>query len=179
MATSFKKEFEKLEAQRESVFELLKGMDDNTLNKIPSPGAWSVATVIRHLIAAESMSLQYLRKKTQDTSRSAGTGVKHELKMLQVKAVFAFDIKFKAPDLVNPEVKFETAAELRNEWAALRNETAQLLEKLSEEELKKEIWKHAIAGKLNAHQMLRFFGLHTGRHISQIKKTLRKVSDTH
>ena len=45
----------------------------------------------------------------------------------------------------------------------------------SEADLKKEIWKHAVAGKMNISQMLAFFNMHFNRHRKQVYRTLAEL----
>ncbi len=167
--------FDALEKDRKKLFDSLQSLNTDELNAKPDEKSWSVATTIRHLILAEEMSLRYLSKKTVDTSKAANTGLKNVWRMLLIKGVFFFDIKFKAPAIVNPEVSAETLEQLEQSWSAIRADTYKILAKLSEADTQKELWKHALAGKLNVQQMLNFFALHASRHTAQIERTVRVV----
>ena len=70
MNAQLEKEFTQLETERKNLFSELKNYSDDVINKKPRPEAWSVAEVIIHLITAEEMSLKYLSKKIQDTSKA-------------------------------------------------------------------------------------------------------------
>lgn len=167
--------FDALEKDRKKLFDSLKSLTTDELNAKPDEKSWSVATTIRHLILAEEMSLRYLQKKTMDTARAEKTGLKNIWRMLLVRGVFFFDIKFKAPAIVDPEVTHETLEQLEQSWSAIRADTYKILAKLSEADTQKELWKHALAGKLNVQQMLSFFALHASRHTAQIERTVRVV----
>lgn len=175
MNASLNKEFLQLEEERKKLLNELKQYSDDIINKKPAPEKWSVAEVIAHLITAEEMSLKYLLKKTQDTSREGKEGVKHQFRWLLVKIVFAFDIKFKAPDIVEPKLGYQSLADLEIHWTKVRQQTLELLGRLSDEELNKTLWKHAIAGKMNLHHMVEFFGTHYRRHKMQIGRTIAAV----
>jgi uncharacterized damage-inducible protein DinB len=175
MNTRLEKQFHYLEKERKQLFGELKQYSDEVINKKPAPEKWSVAEVIAHLITAEEMSLKYLLKKTQDTSREGKEGIKHQFRWLLVKIVFAFDIKFKAPEIVEPKLGYQSLANLEAHWAQVRLQTSELLDRLSDDELNKTLWKHAIAGKMNLHHMLEFFGIHYRRHKRQIERTLAAV----
>lgn len=176
MLPTLQQKFDVIENERKQLFLSLQNVSDEKLNQKPNDKAWSIATVIRHLMMAEEKSLNYLLKKLQDTSQSQNTGWKNAWRFVQVKAVFFFNIKFKAPELVNPEETFNTQAELNDEWTALRSQLKSALEKISEEDSKKELWKHALAGKMNPNQMLDFFALHFSRHRGQIDRTVNAVA---
>lgn len=175
MNCQLEKEFLKLEDEREKFFNELKNYDDDLLNKQPAPSKWSVAEVIAHLITAEEMSLKYLSKKIQDTSKEKPETLKSKYRWLLVQIVFTFNIKFKAPEIVEPKMGYQSLATLEAKWSDVRNQTLQVLQKLSDEEVNKTLWKHAIAGKMNLQHMVQFFGMHYNRHKKQIERTLKAV----
>lgn len=175
MNAQLEKKFLQLEEERKNLFGELKNYSDDVINKKPSPEKWSVAEVIAHLITAEEMSLKYLSKKIQDTSKEKGEGLKHKCRWLLVQIVFTFNIKFKAPEIVEPKMGYQSLTTLETKWIDVRNQTLQVLQKLSDEEVNKTLWKHAIAGKMNLHHMLQFFGVHYNRHKKQIERTLKAV----
>lgn len=175
MNASLEKEFLQLEEERKKLFAELKNYTDDIINKKPAPEKWSIAEVISHLIAAEEMSLKYLLKKTLDTTREGKEGIKHKWRWLLVQIVFAFNIKFKAPDIVEPKTGYQPLNSLETKWNLVRQETLDKLRQLSVEETEKTLWKHAIAGKLNLRHMVQFFGVHYKRHLKQINRTLQQV----
>ena len=175
MNNRIEKQFTQLEDERKQLFSELKNYDDDLLNKKPAPGKWSVAEVIAHLITAEEMSLKYLMKKTQDTSLAKPEGLKNKWRWLLVKIVFSANLKYKAPEIVEPKSDYESLANLETHWTKVRLQTLSVLTKLSDDELNKELWKHAVAGKMNLHHMVQFFGIHFRRHRKQIERTLKAV----
>lgn len=175
MNKKLEKEFLQLEEERKNLFKELKSHSEEMLNKYPKPEAWSVAEVIAHITAAEEMSLKYLLKKTQDTSREGGETFKHKLRWLLVNVVFSFNLKYKAPEIVEPKRGYHSLANLEMQWAKIRLQTLSVLDKLSDQELNKTLWKHAVAGKLNLHHMVQFFRIHFLRHKKQIERTLAAV----
>lgn len=175
MNAQLEKQFLQLEEERKTLFSDLKNYTDDIINKKPSSEKWSVAEVIVHLITAEEMSLKYLSKKIQDTSKEGSESFKHKYRWLLVQIVFTFNIKFKAPEIVEPKMGYQSLANLETKWSDVRNQTLQVLQKLSEEETEKTLWKHAIAGKMNLHHMVQFFGVHYNRHKKQIDRTLASV----
>lgn len=176
MNTTLLKRYGQIETDRKNLFAELKSYSDETLNKKPAPEAWSVAEVIAHLISAEEGSLKYLQKKLLDTSKAEREGLKHKWRWLLVNIVFAFHIKFKAPKIVEPQPGYYNLADLESKWAGIRSEIHNILEKLPDSEAQKDIWKHAVAGKLNVYRMVQFFGIHAKRHKGQIDRTLKIVT---
>lgn len=175
MNVLIEKQFNQLEKDRKQLFEMLRVNSDELINQKPAADTWSIAEVIAHLIVAEEMSLKYLSKKVLDTSKARPEGLKSKWRWLLVQIVFTFNIKFKAPEIVEPNLGYQSLADLETKWGHIRAQTYQVLAKLSDEEVNKELWKHALAGKLNLHHMLQFFGVHFNRHKTQIERTLRAV----
>ena len=176
MNPRLKSDFDKLETSRKNLFNSIKNYSDEKLNQKPSPEAWSVTQVLQHLITSEEASLRYLQKKTLDTSRSAKAGMKGGVKLFLTKLTFSIPIKFNSPETMLPAETFVPIKELETKWEKLRNDTWQLLSKLSDEELEKELWKHMLLGKMNIYQMLDFFDFHFERHRGQVERTIEKVN---
>ena len=175
MNTQMEEQFNRLETERKNLFHDLKKYTDEQLNQKPSPQAWSVAEVIAHVMAAEEYSLKYLQKKVQNTNDSPSEGIKQKWRWLLIKSVFSCNIKFKAPEIGEPKVGYTELTTLYARWTGTRTEIAKILSKLSDKELNKTLWKHAVAGKLNLHHMVQFFGIHFKRHKKQIERTLAVV----
>ena len=168
-------QFNDLEKSRKALFDDLRNNSDEIINEKPSLEKWSIAQVIEHLIMAEEASLEYLKKKTQDTSKVPVAGFKNQWRFLIVQTVFFMNVKYKSPAYIDPPVKFVRVAELDARWTKVRSELLALLNRLPEHDLNKEIWKHAIAGKMNIRQMLAFFTIHFNRHRKQVYRTLAEV----
>ena len=175
MNATLQKQFDQLEKSRKDLFEDLSSYDDEIINKRPKPGVWSIAQVVEHLIKAEESSLHYLQKKTQDTSKVPVAGLGSRWRYFLTAAVFMTNIKYKSPDLILPTDSYATIKHLNQHWAKVRKDTYELLNRLPEADLKKEIWKHAIAGKMNVSQMLAFFNIHFNRHRKQVYRTLAEL----
>ncbi len=175
MNAKLQQQFNDLEESRKALFYDLRGQDDTIINKKPSGEAWSIAQVMEHLIMSEELSLKYLQKKTLDTSKAQVAGIGSHWRFFLTRTVFVMNIKYKAPSLINPPANFVSIKQLEERWKAVRSETLKLLNQLPEADLKKEIWKHAIAGKMNIEQMLAFFAIHFNRHRKQVYRTLEEV----
>jgi hypothetical protein len=81
--------------------------------------------------------------------------------------------KFKAPKTVVENTKPSTSLqELEQEWTTVRNELKIVLEKFNDDQIKRKIYKHVVAGKLNIQQTLLFFREHVIHHQQQIKRLL-------
>jgi uncharacterized damage-inducible protein DinB len=170
--TKLQQIFDSLETQRNQLFTSLNGLAVEKLNQQPTNG-WSINQVIAHLIAAERLSVLYLRKKIQAINEVENTGLIEELKMIVIILSQRLPFKFKAPKTVVENTKSSTSLhQLEQEWNAVRNELKIVLEKFNDDQIKRKIYKHVVAGKLNIQQTLLFFREHIIHHQQQIKRLL-------
>jgi uncharacterized damage-inducible protein DinB len=164
--------YSSLETERIQLFDSLKNLSSEKLNH-QAEGKWSINQVIAHLIAAEKMSVLYLTKKLQGIDEAKNTGLVEELKMVALIISQRLPFKFKAPRVVVENTPNSTdLKQLEQEWNAVRIELKALLEKIKDNQIKRKIYKHVIAGKLNIQQALIFFREHIIHHQPQIKRLL-------
>ncbi len=172
MNSKLQQTFDSLETQRSQVFTSLKNLSGEKLNQQPQNG-WSINQVIAHLITAERLSIVYLHKKIQAVNEVENTGLLEELKMIVLIISQRLPFKFKAPKVVVENTKPSTNLhQLEQEWNAVRNELKIVLEKFNDDQVKRKIYKHVVAGKLNIQQTLLFFREHIIHHQQQIKRLL-------
>ncbi len=160
---------------RIQLFKDLQSYPEEIIQKRPSPGAWSVAEIIAHLIAGEEYVYSYTDKKLKDGTRSAKTGLLARIKRDILKVAFALPINFKVPKSVVPSTEHATLKELDVKWEQIAKTRHALLNSLDESEFNKDIWKHPRVGKINFVQMIDFSIDHCRRHEGQIKRTLIAV----
>ncbi len=164
--------FHSLEAQRSELLKTLKTVSAEKLNTQVDNG-WSINQIIAHLIAAEKLSVAYIQKKIQAVDEVGDTGLIEELKMVALKLSQRLPLRFKAPRVVveNTSTSADIFA-LEQEWIIARQQLKGLLEKLSDDQINRKIYKHVRAGKLNIQHMLIFFSEHIIHHQPQIKRLL-------
>lgn len=159
-----------LEAQRIQLLDSLKNLPSEKLNHKPK-GKWSINEIVAHLITAERISVQYLTKKIQGIDEVDNTGLIEELKMIGLILSQRLPLKFKAPRVVVENTpSLSDLNQLEQEWITARGNLKVLLEKIGDDQLRKRIYKHVRAGKLNIQQALIFFREHVIHHHPQIQK---------
>lgn len=152
-------------------------MSEEQFSKQPKQG-WSVSQVIQHLILTEQISLKYMQKKIQNENLQK-VNLLPRIKLRLVDLAFHLNMKFNAPKIVSPESEIETfhnmdKKTLLNKWLALSIEIKEFLKKLPEGLLKKQIYRHPFAGRLNAFDAAYFWAFHIEHHWKQIGK-IRKI----
>jgi uncharacterized damage-inducible protein DinB len=166
------KQFDKLETQRANLLKLVSPLSSEQLSAHPE-GKWSIAQILSHLIASEQLSVKYLNKKILGINESPPTGLKEELVMVMLAFSQRFPFRFKAPKvLVENTTTYQSLDQLKQAWEKTRSEMHEVLNRFNDDQLKRKVYKHPIAGMLNIQQAVQFFHEHITHHTPQIKKLL-------
>jgi hypothetical protein len=162
--------FAQLEQQKNNLLYELSSLSVEKLNSSP-PGKWSITQIVAHLITAERLSIQYMQKKIQGIEQAGDAGIVEELKLIVLIISQRLPLRFKAPKLVKESTPtLSTLPELTAQWDSVRSDLKQLLEKIPDHLVKRKIYKHVFAGKLNSRQALIFFREHFIHHLPQIQR---------
>ncbi len=175
MESTIKYQWHTLENKRVKLMSDLSKHNHAVLNKKPTPEAWSTLQVMQHLMTAELASLTYMKKKLSYGVNIPKAGFKSKMRRLALNIIFALPFKYKAPAILETfpdDADFET---LKAEWASQRLDFQYFIDKLPDNVIVSEIWRHQIFGKMNISQMIDFFETHFDRHQKQIEKTLNTV----
>lgn len=176
MNQSFQTIYNQLERQRLDILSQVKGLTPEIYNRSPAPGKWSISQVLTHILVAEQLSLQYMRKKALgiDQLKDAGVGASVRLLVLMVSQRIPA-IKYKAPSVVVDHTPAALPlAELTVRWEAHRADLKNFVEGIQEKNIKKLIYRHVIAGRFDARQAMIFFKEHIHHHLPQIKRLLNQ-----
>ena len=166
------KQFDKLETQRANVLSMISSLSGDKLNS-HLEGKWSIAQILSHIIASESLSVKYLNKKILGISESTNTGLREDIVMLVLVLSQRFPLRFRAPKVVvENTISYQTIEQLNKEWEKVRMDMREVISRFHDTQLKKKVYKHPIAGMLNIQQALKFFQEHITHHTPQIKKLL-------
>ncbi len=166
--------FDDLEVQREELLQGLKQISAEVLQKHPLE-KWSIAQILAHLIASEQLSVAYLNKKVLGIETTQNTGLVEEIKMITLMISQRLPFKFKAPRMVVDKTPaYDTMDQIILAWDNARIELKAVLEKFQDNQMKRKIYKHPVAGMLNIRQALRFFGEHITHHTPQVKNLLKQ-----
>ena len=128
--------FDKAEKDRFKILELIAINGEQRLSHHPR-GKWSINQILSRLITAERLSLAYMQKKSLGIRQVGSTDVFGENE----------PEKLASPDLVE-------------QWAKVRNELKAFLQQLEGSEIRKKIFKHPVAGRLNVLHAVSFLREH-------------------
>jgi len=174
--TSFQTIYNAAERQRAEILNQVKQLPADRYMLQPSPAKWSIAQILTHILTSEQLSIAYMKKKMLGIDQLHDSGIVGSLRftLLQVSQRIP-NLKFNAPTVVLANTpKALPIHELISQWDALRNDLKVLLESIQEKNVKKAIYKHPVAGRLDAAQATAFFYEHIHHHWPQIKRLLYK-----
>jgi hypothetical protein len=163
---------DKLEHQRKQIIDEVSQISlqqyHNSVN-----GKWSIAMVLTHIVTSERLSLSYMKKKSLGIDTAGDTGWAESVKSLLLTISQYLPLRFKAPKAVLESTPTPLSLEsLIKEWSALRTELIAFVATIERKHIRKKIYKHPVAGRLNIVQALRFSREHIIHHLPQIKRLL-------
>jgi hypothetical protein len=120
------------------------------------------------------MSLNYMKKKIQGIDKLKNSGWTESGKIVVLKISQRLPFKYKAPKQVLENTPNTLSVdELREQWDIVRNDLQIFLNNIEEKNCRKMIYKHPVAGYLDATQALMFFREHIHHHMPQIRKQMK------
>lgn len=159
----------------EVLMEKLEAYPPHYLNKQPAADKWSVVQIMQHLTAAEEGSARYMQYKLKNNAVLKKAGLKAWYRFCLLKIANALPLKFKAPVALVPPENSLSFSDAKTEWGITRNALLSVIESMNPDQIKGELFKHPIVGRLNMSQALQFMQEHFNRHEKQIFKVLETV----
>lgn len=153
---------------------LVAATSDELWARKPAPDRWSVAEIVEHLGAAESLLFGMLQQALAAPESAnwalveGGMSSDSFLGMLQDRSK-----KFQAPEPIQPKGGMSRADAL-SRFAGARSVTAEFVRRTSAP-VKKHL-AEGPAGKMTVHQMLTLIGGHNLRHNAQIREALDQLT---
>jgi len=152
----------------------VSGLSDEEASAHPEPGCWSVLEQVEHLVMAESrlgMIFSMATKQDEgirDLTREADLAA----------AVRDRSRKISAPERIHPTGKFRTTSEALQAFNAARTSATAFA---TEHEAELDTWKaaHPVFGSISMREWLVLVAGHSGRHVEQIRETLRASKAHH
>lgn len=175
MHSTLQRLFDQIEAQRETALVPFRSLPMDRFNLSPGRGRWSAAEILSHVLAAEQLSVSYMKKKLEGIHKASRRGTWEVLKMGALIASQRFPgLKFKAPRrVVEHTTWLNNLPEIENAWKGVRHDLRDLLERIPADRLDRMIYKHPAVGYLDVRHALVFFREHLIHHTPQLRKLLK------
>ncbi|MEP5611075.1 MAG: DinB family protein [Cyclobacteriaceae bacterium] len=172
-----KKEIEKrlllLARETEVIFAELESFEDDLLRK--KGRGWSIIQVLSHLDMAESLSLEYMKKKVKAGSKMSKVNVVNSLRKWVTCGFLQTGLKWKAPAYIsNPNGDY-SLDEMKSKWMKTRSNIRKYVEDYPEELLNRGVYRHPMAGRLSLIQAVDSFIYHQRHHVHQINRIKKEL----
>lgn len=171
MNSQLSRHFKTLTQSTDALIKEVSSLSSATYYISPGEGKWSISQILTHLLTSERLSLNYMKKKSQAPVNELGnTGLKENIWFSMFSLSQLLPIRYKAPKaLVENTPSPLPFGELVRQWNAFRLELNEFLDSLGPEKVRKKIYRHPVAGRLNAIHAVRFMDLHIKHHYPQVK----------
>jgi hypothetical protein len=138
---------------------------------VPPAGEWSIAQVVEHLLASETGTLGYMKKKSSggwDALEDASDT--HHASSAAINARLESNERYKAPDVLPEPTNTIALGELFEKWNALRAELLDFVSHIPPEHFHKLVFRQPAAGMLTVLHALDFMDAHLRHHLPQIER---------
>ena len=161
-------QFEKLEDSKRELLKELAPLEDTILHYKPSKEKWSIIQIIFHLNSSENGSVKYISKKSL-----GGTAVPKASSISSIKSYLLTkalrNLTWKKPAILPDPPEQLVTSDMLKQWDETRIGMKQLLDKLPEEMLDRQIYRHPFGGRMNMKQALTFMQEHFNHHLKQVE----------
>ena len=174
MNPDLQRRFDCLEATRLRALAMLEPHTAATLNEAPAPGRWSVLQVLHHVIAAETATLGYIRKKTLAGTSLPPAGLTSRLRALTLEVVLASPLRLRAPAVTASVPAVLDPAGLRAQWDEARASWRGLLDGFPAALERRLVFRHPLVGLLGLADTLGFLQAHLDHHLRHVERALSR-----
>ena len=142
----------------------------------PGNERWSISQILTHVMVAEKLSTDYMKKKALGLGELDDAGVIEDLKLLILKISQRLPFRYKAPAVVLDRTPAPLSfGDLVRQWEVVRADLVQFLQQFDEQTVRRKVYKHPVAGRLSVVQALDFFAEHLNHHRPQIRRIIEEV----
>ena len=162
-----------LETDRNELFLWLSRHDKEELAYRPGEDRWNVLEILCHLLLSEEGTLRYIRKKLQYSPNGLpDAGMFSHIKTIILEWVLKSPVKIKAPAGLDRFPEEPLLEKIDADWSASRLEFKKMVEELSEKQLKWQLFKHPIIGRIGIEDTVKFLSAHYYHHKKQINRLI-------
>jgi hypothetical protein len=169
--------YEKLLEYTKVLMDRLENVDPEILQHKPDPATWSPIQVLDHVVMAERVSNNYIKKKYNAIEEVPVAGVRAKFGCYAMKLSLQLPKKFKAPSYVNQPDGLKSIKDINESWNEVRTELREFLESYPDKYVDKALFKHPFVGRLSLTQMMEVHLIHLQRHEKQIDFRIKNFRD--
>lgn len=176
MKENLNRHFLKLEQLKQRTLSFPEELSGTQINYRPESEGWSIGQVLYHMYQVEAFSLQYMKKKVENTTSPESTSLPEKFRVFLLRLFLALPIKFKAPDVVSKNIPDQIDYDsLKASWETTRKDLYNFVDGQPLEMLQHKIFRHPTVGLINIEQTLVFYHAHIRHHWPQLRRLLSKI----
>ncbi|PQP82743.1 DinB family protein [Paenibacillus sp. PCH8] len=147
---------------RNQIWEVVSGLDEDQLNRKPTPEQWSIMQVLRHLSLMEHVIGKQARLALEKEPIGLVDKKPYERSLDRSRSV-------EAPPHLQPPAAPEALADVRSDLEASHRALEQLAREHDVEVLRSKSFPHPVFGEMDLAQWVDFASYHEERHLGQIQ----------
>lgn len=168
--------FERAEAARATLLDMIASCPVEQQIKKPGPEAWNMIEVAEHLFNAEQGILPQLKKYGKGEGKKAGLSATLRSTILSLFMRSPAKIKVpKAAARIEPQGNKDFES-LKESWNVLREDMNTWVHQYPHNRLGHYVFKHPVAGLLTPVQTMQFLEDHIAHHIKQIERIKKQTA---
>ncbi|MDT0121533.1 DinB family protein [Paenibacillus sp. RRE4] len=160
--------FERNDEIRGRIWEAISGLDEDHLNRKPSPEQWSIVQVLRHLNLMENVITKQARHALEKGQNVSIEKKPYEMSLDRSRSV-------EAPPHVQPPTEPEPLADIRSDLAASHQALEQFAREHDVALLRSKSFPHPAFGEMDLEQWIDFTSYHEERHLAQIREIKQQL----
>ncbi|WP_434752375.1 DinB family protein [Paenibacillus amylolyticus] len=160
--------FERNDEIRNQIWETISGLEEEQLNRKPSPEQWSIMQVLRHLNLMENVITNQARLALEKEQHMSIDKKPYELSLDRSRSV-------EAPPHVQPPTAPESLADVRSDLASSHRALEQFAQEHDTALLRSKSFPHPVFGEMDLAQWIDFTSYHEERHLGQIREIKQQL----
>ena len=171
MVSQLSSTIEKLDRAQSEFLRALADIPEQVWRQSPSPGAWSGAEVVAHVMGVETAVVDHAGRILRKEPRRIPLVKRFRLPPAMVERRA---IRIKSPMPVDTHLLAEKEA-MSKQFAKVRGRTLRLIDETKNRDLRVYRWKHPVLGMLHAYGWFSFLASHQIRHAKQLREVARAL----
>ena len=151
--------------------DLTKDWTVEQLQYKPDENSWNALQVMEHVFGSEYGTLAYMKKKTQAAAQDIPVATDENTNASgQLNKALISDQKWQAPAVLPQPTGKRSREEMIAMYDRLGSELEKFISELPEDYHHRQIFKHALVGRMNLTHTLEFLANHYAHHVHQIRR---------
>lgn len=166
----------RLQSETKVFLKEIAALSSTTYHYKPGDEKWSISQILTHIMVAEKLSVDYMKKKSLGLDELDNAGTYEDIKLYLLRLSQRLPLKFKAPKVVLEKTPHPLSfGDLVRQWELVRADLVEFLNQFNDQTVHKKVYKHPVAGRLSVIHAIDFFIEHLNHHRPQVMRIISSV----